>query len=96
MKVRLRLYGVFKSAAGIGDTQLDITSGCTVRGAILQLVSHPSFSELKRLLLESNSSDPRPNALIMVSGKEITALKGLDTKLSENDELSLLPVAHGG
>ena len=96
MKVRLRLYGVFKSAAGIGDSQFDITTGTTVRNAILQLVSEPSFSELKHLLLESNSSDPRPNALIMVSGREINALKGLDTMLEENDELALLPVAHGG
>ena len=96
MKIRLRLYGVFKSAAGIGDTQLDITSRSTVKTAIQQVVSQPSFSELKHLLLESNSSDPRPNALIMISGKEITALKGLDTMLEENDELSLLPVAHGG
>ena len=96
MKVRLRLYGVFRSAAGSGDIQLDITGGSTVRAAIQQLVSGTSFSELKRLLLERDSSDPRPNALIMVSGREINALGGLDTMLKENDELSLLPVAHGG
>jgi molybdopterin converting factor small subunit len=96
MKVRLRLYGVFKSTSGIGDTQLDITAGTTVRNAILQLVSQPSFSELRHLLLQSNSSDPRPNALIMISGREISALKGLDTMLEENDELALLPVVHGG
>jgi molybdopterin converting factor small subunit len=96
MRVRLRLYGVFKSAAGTGDTQLDIAAGTTVRNAILQLISQPNLSGLKHLLLQSNSSDPRPNTLIMVSGREINALKGLDTMLKENDELSLLPVAHGG
>ena len=96
MKVRLRLYGVFRSAARSGDIQLDITSGSTVRAAIQQLVSETGFSELKHLLLERDSSDPRPNALIMVSGREINALRGLDTMLKENDELSLLPVAHGG
>lgn len=68
----------------------------TVRDALFQLVSTDSFAGLKQLLLESEMEDPRPNALIIVSGREISTLDGLETKLTENDELSLLPVAHGG
>jgi molybdopterin converting factor small subunit len=32
----------------------------------------------------------------MVSGREIGSLNGLETRVSSDDELALLPVAHGG
>jgi molybdopterin converting factor small subunit len=68
----------------------------TVRSALSQLLSQPERGELKNLILEGETSDPRSTTLILVSGREIATLAGLDTKLTENDELSLLPIAHGG
>jgi molybdopterin converting factor small subunit len=68
----------------------------TVRSAIVELVSRPDCGELKKLILDGESLDPRPSTLILVSGREIGALAGLETRLKENDEMSLLPVAHGG
>ena len=97
LKIQLRLYGVFRSAAGSRKVQLDVPSEKpTVRTAIDYLVSQTDFRKLKPLLIDESTMDPRPNALIMVSGREINTLNGLDTMLTEEDELSLLPVAHGG
>jgi tRNA threonylcarbamoyladenosine modification (KEOPS) complex Cgi121 subunit/molybdopterin converting factor small subunit len=36
------------------------------------------------------------NLLIAVNGVDSSALKGYDTKLSNNDEISIIPVIHGG
>jgi molybdopterin converting factor small subunit len=95
--VRLRFYGVFRSAAGLDAVSLDMPDKqATVRLAISELVSRPDYGELKKLIFEDESSDPRSNALILLGGREIGALAGLDTKLEPDDELSLLPVAHGG
>jgi molybdopterin converting factor small subunit len=33
---------------------------------------------------------------MLVNGKEIGVLKGLETKLKDGDELVLVPVVHGG
>ena len=97
LKVQLRLYGVFRSAAGSSQVQLDVPfQKPTVRTIIEYLVSQTDFHKLKPLLIDENTMDPRPNALIMVSGREINTLNGLDTMVTEEDELSLLPVAHGG
>jgi len=93
----MKLYGVFRSA--VRSDTLDVDLGlreATVRAAIATLLSRPDCGELKKLLVDGDTSDPRSNTLILVSGREIAALNGLDTRLSENDELSLLPVAHGG
>jgi molybdopterin converting factor small subunit len=97
MNLHVRLFGVFRSAARASELNLQIRDvHPTVRDALFQLVSTDSFAGLKQLLLDSEVADPRPNALIIVSGREISTLDGLETKLTENDELSLLPVAHGG
>jgi len=97
LKIHLKFYGVFRTAANRVEVALEVSDRApTVRSAISQLVAMKEFESLRSLLLEPGTSDPRPNSLIMISGREINTLKGLDTELSENDELALLPVAHGG
>jgi len=97
LRVHLKLYGVFRSAAGADAISLNLPGeAATVRLAIGELVNRPGCDELQRLILEDEGADPRSNALILLAGREIGALAGLDTKLKEGDELSLLPIAHGG
>jgi molybdopterin converting factor small subunit len=97
MNLHLKLYGVFRTAANANEVNLTVPETApTVRAVITQLLSETRFEDLKRLLVDAETSDPRPNALIMVSGREINSLKGLDTELNEKDELAFLPIAHGG
>ena len=96
MRLRLRLYGVFRSATHSSEMVLEIPekTGTTVRYTIEELIRREDLRDLRTLLI--SSSDPRSNALILVSGREIGSLNGLETELKDNDELALLPVAHGG
>ena len=98
MKIRVKLYGVFRTAAKSASIQLELHSpNPIVRTAIDSLASNADYQALVQLLLsDSESRDPRPNALIMVSGREISTIGGLEAPLVESDELSLLPIAHGG
>jgi molybdopterin converting factor small subunit len=97
LEVHLRLYGIYRSAARSDDISVDLPAGdATVRTAISELLSRPNLCELKKLMLDAESVDPRPSTLILVSGREIGALAGLETMLKEDDEVSLLPIAHGG
>ena len=97
MNIHIKFFGMFRSAAKTSELTLQIgEEKPTVRSAISLLVSQQSFASLREMLLNGDTADPRPNALIMVSGREISSLSGLDTALTEKDELSLLPVAHGG
>ena len=97
MAIHVKLYGVFKTAAGTDSINLDLLPAKpTVRMALTELVSRPGSDVLRALMLEGDSSDPRSTTLILVSGREIGALAGLDTELRNDDELSLLPIAHGG
>lgn len=93
-KVNIRLLGVFRGVSGKSQVTLEIEHP-TVRKVIKQL-SESLSAEAKRLLLDPELNDPRPNALILVNGKEISILKGLETEIKEEDEVVIVPVSHGG
>lgn len=96
MRVRVRLCGVLKTSANKDILDLEFANSVTVRELITKTVGTIARPEFEDYLIDSDLKDPRPNALILVSGTEIGALEGLDTILQEDDEVVLLPVAHGG
>lgn len=51
---------------------------------------------LERALIDPELNDPRINALILVNGKEISVLNGMNTLLKDGDDLVIVPVVHGG
>ena len=52
--------------------------------------------QLEKTLDDRQLDDSRSNALILVNGREISVLKGLETKLNDGDEIVFIPVVHGG
>ncbi len=96
MKVRVRLFGVFRKAAGAEFFDIDLPEDATVRVLAVLLVKAANSAEFESLFLDPELMDPRPNAVILVSGREISTIRGLDSPLSVGDEVAVLPVAHGG
>ncbi|HDO42088.1 MAG TPA: hypothetical protein ENH03_04220, partial [Candidatus Bathyarchaeota archaeon] len=47
-------------------------------------------------LLDPELKDPRPNTIILVNGKEISVLSGLETEIEDGDEITIIPIIHGG
>jgi molybdopterin converting factor small subunit len=53
-------------------------------------------SEARRNVLETESNQIHPALLVLVNGKEISALDKADTRVRDGDELVLISVSHGG
>jgi len=94
VKVNVKLLGVFRGFSGKSRISLKIPQP-TVKSMIQKLADSLS-AQAKRMLIDPELNDPRPNALILVNGKEIGVLKGLETEIKEGDEVTLIPVSHGG
>jgi molybdopterin converting factor small subunit len=73
---------------------LELKKTISLREVITKIVDEQP--KLKRALIDPELDDPRTNALILVNGKEISVLQGLNTKIKDGDELVLIPVVHGG
>ena len=93
--VKVRLLGVFRGLSGKGRVPVESEGPATVR-KVIQKLTEAFPPEFKRVLIDPELEDPRPNALILVNGKEISVLQGLETKVNDRDEIVLVPVSHGG
>ena len=95
ISVELHLLGVFQRISGETRVHMKLEKSTTLRDAIQNLTDSVSPT-LKRVLIDSELDDPRPNALVLVNGKEISVLQGLETRVDDGDEIILIPVSHGG
>jgi molybdopterin converting factor small subunit len=96
LQVNVKLYGVLKTAAKTEGLELDFDRPVSVRELVNKLVNVIARPEFETYLIDADMKDPRPNALILVSGTEVGALDGIDTTLRDGDEVVFLPVVHGG
>jgi molybdopterin synthase sulfur carrier subunit len=80
--------------AGKSRVKLELDGEKTLREVIEIVVK--KIPETKRVLIDPELGDPRPNTLIIVNEREISVLNGLDTVLKNGDEVVFVPVSHGG
>jgi molybdopterin converting factor small subunit len=95
IQVEVRFLGIFQRLSGKKRFKAKLEEPATVKNLVMNLTETFS-SEFKRVLVDPQLDDPRPNALILVGGKEISALQGLETEVRDAEEIVLLPVVHGG
>ena len=94
MVITVRLIGAFRNASDKGKLTITSEGTISLRKAIKEIVKE--LPKLKKVLIDPELENPRPNTLILVNGKEISVLNGLDTMLEDGDEVVFVPVVHGG
>jgi sulfur-carrier protein len=94
MTITLRFLGALRHASGNEKFSLEIEDVVSILDLVKSLtLQAPS---LRRNLLDEQLETPKPNALILVNGREISVLNGLETKVKDGDEVVFVPVVHGG
>jgi len=94
MAITVKFIGVFRSISGKSKLSIKTEDAIPLSEVIRQIIEEQP--KIKKALIDSELEDPRPNTLILVNGKEISVLNGLDTIIENGDEIILVPVVHGG
>jgi molybdopterin synthase sulfur carrier subunit len=94
IRVEVRLLGVFRGLAGIDRLSLEVERSNVKK--MIKVLAGLFPTEARSLLIDPDLDDPRPNALILLNGREINVLNGLETEVTDGDEITLIPVVHGG
>jgi len=92
--VTIKFFGVFRSITGKNKVVIKFKDANSLKEAIKEIVEE--MPRLERTLIDPDLEDPRPNTLILVNGKEISVLNGLETMLKDGDEVIFIPVLHTG
>jgi len=95
MTVNVKFIGALRHITGKPKTSIDYAAGLAVKDLILKLVAETP--EIKTSLIDQQTDGTmKTTALILVNDREISILKGLETPLSDGDEVVFVPVVHGG
>lgn len=95
MNVKVKLLGVFRGLSGKSRLSIELDEPTIMRKLVEKLAESLS-PKFKRALVDLELDDPRPNTLILVNGREISVLHGLETEICDGDEVVLIPVSHRG
>ena len=93
MNVTVRFIGSLRIASKKNKLMLEVEEEMSLSKALRKITKE--LPMLKQVLIDSDSR-PRTNMLMLVNGKEISVLDGLETMLYDGDEVVLIPVVHGG
>ncbi len=92
MEIYLRLFGLGEQAAGRTDSTMHLSRGDTVGSLVEALRTEGNY--LSAYLKESAVAEDR--LLILVNGRSVHILQGLDTPLTDGDRVTIMPKAFGG
>jgi molybdopterin converting factor small subunit len=93
MEILLRLFGLGKQAAGRTERTVHLDQGDTVN-ALIEALRTVEGSYLSARLKELAVTEDR--LLILVNGRSVHILQGLDTPLADRDQVTIMPKAFGG
>ena len=94
MVLTIKFIGALRHISAKTQLTVDYEEGMSVKRLVAKILQEaPS---LGRTLAGQQPDDSRFNALILVNGREISVLNGLETKLNDGDEIVFVPVVHGG
>ncbi|MDH5481506.1 MAG: MoaD/ThiS family protein [Candidatus Bathyarchaeota archaeon] len=94
MVVTVKFVGALRILSGKTKLAIEIKDDVPLRQILKKIVE--KRPKLKRVLVDPELEDPRLNTLILVNGKEINVLDGLETLLKDGDEIVFVPILHGG
>jgi molybdopterin synthase sulfur carrier subunit len=92
--VIVKFVGSLRNLSGKSKITIKFENPVPLKEALKKIVAE--LPALAKTLIDRELGDPRPNSLIIVNGKEISVLNGLETILKDGDEVVFVPVLHGG
>lgn len=93
MKISLEFIGVVLNNALEKKRDVEVDEGITMLDFLQNAMN---ASEGLVDILSGDPPRPTSNFIILVNGREISVLSGLETKLKSGDEIAIIPVSHGG
>ena len=93
MKITLEFIGVVLNNALEKKRAVEVDEGITMLDFLKnEMNAYEGFVDI----LSGDPPRPTSNFIILVNGREISVLSGLETELKSGDEVAIIPVSHGG
>ena len=96
VKVKVEYLGHIKSITkNTREEELEVRDDSTITD-LLNMLTKQYGEPFKKAIYEPKGTDVKSNYIITVNGYLLNQLKGLETKLKNNDHVAILPIVSGG
>ena len=95
--ITIKVYTIMelKKICGQREFELPVPQGSTVKD-LLSLMINRWGDQLSTHLYKPGTDSVLPHIRLMVNGRSIEFLKGMETVLQDGDEFQMLPLVAGG
>lgn len=95
--IKIKVYTIMelKKICGQREFEFPIPQGSTIKD-LLSLMINKWGERLSDQLYKPGSDSILPHIRLMVNGRSIEFLKGMETVLQDGDEFQMLPLVAGG
>ena len=93
MPLTLKFIGALRQISGKTQLTVNFQEGMSLKDLVTKISQE--MPQLEKTFSDQ-LNDSRSNTLVLINGREISVLNGLETKLSDGDEIVFIPVVHGG
>ena len=94
MTIIVKFIGSLRNFFGESNAIFNCENEISIKELINLIINKKP--NIKEILISSRNDEFQLNSLVLVNGVEISVLRGLETKLSNGDKITLIPVIHGG
>ena len=94
MLLTMKFIGALRQISGKKQLSVNFQEGMSLKSLVAEMSQE--MPQLQKIFSDQQLNDSRSNALVLVNGREISVLNGLETKLNDGDEIVFIPVVHGG
>jgi len=94
MPLTLKFIGAMRQISGKTQLTVNYQEGNTLKDLVTRLTGE--MPQIQKIFSDHQFGGSASNSLVLVNGREISVLNGLDTKLNDGDEIVFIPVVHGG
>lgn len=95
LSVKVRTILTLKTVMGSGEIEFSFPEGSTL-GQLIETLVNRYGDDLASQLYVPNSRNLRSYIRLMVNGRDIAFLNGMETVLRNGDEVLILPPVSGG
>ena len=96
MRITLQFHSVLRGIIGEREDTIDLSNDVTIEEALTTILNTYAHHFRDYIHDEQGSIQLVFGSAILINGRSITTLQGLQTKLEEGDVISIIPPGGGG
>ena len=95
LRVKVKFFGPFREISNVKELEITVAEGSTVKD-ILNLLTEKYGEEMKHTLFDPQTNEVRDSFQLLLNGRNIYGLRGLDTCMEDDNVLTMFPPVAGG